>query len=75
MALNSPFGVRIEKSSVDDLDGEMGEHRRLIEEAVADLRAKHKHARRPNWPAWAPDPFNQNGKRLTLPDAPTLAGL
>ena len=45
MALNSPFSGRIEKNSVDDLDGEMEERRRLIEEAVADLRAKHRYAR------------------------------
>jgi hypothetical protein len=51
MALNFPFSGRIKKNSVDDLDGEMEERRRLIEEAVADLRAKHRYARRPNWPA------------------------
>ena len=46
MALNSPFS---EQNSVDDLDEEMGERRRSIEEAVADLRAKHRYTRRPNW--------------------------
>jgi hypothetical protein len=51
MALNFPFSGRIKKNSVDDLDGEMEERRRLIEEAVADLRAKHRYARRPNWRA------------------------
>jgi hypothetical protein len=40
----------IEKNSVDDLNGEMEERGRLIEEAVADLRAKHRYARRLNWP-------------------------
>jgi hypothetical protein len=45
MALNSPFSGRIKKNSVDDLDGEMEERRRLIEEAVADLRAKQRYAR------------------------------
>jgi hypothetical protein len=50
MALNPPFSVRIEKNSIDDLNGEMEERGRLIEEAVADLRAKHRFARRPNWP-------------------------
>ena len=47
MALNPPFSARIEKNSVDDLNGEMEERGRLIEEAVADFRAKHRYARRP----------------------------
>jgi hypothetical protein len=70
MALNSPFSVRIEKNSVDDLDKEMGERRRSIEDALADFRAKHRHARRPNWSAWVPDPskrkaFNGSIRRVS----------
>ena len=49
MALNSPFRVPIEKNSADDLDEAMRE-RHSIEEVLADFRAKHRYARRPNWP-------------------------
>jgi hypothetical protein len=35
---------------VDDLDEEMGERRRSIEEALADLRRITKYTRPPNWP-------------------------
>jgi hypothetical protein len=49
MALNSPFRAPIEKNSVDDLDEAMRE-RHSIEEVLADFRAKHRYARRPNWP-------------------------
>ena len=48
MVLNSPFS---EQNSVDDLNEKMEERRRSIEEAVADLRAKHRYPRRPNWSA------------------------
>jgi hypothetical protein len=38
---------------VDDLDEEMGERRRSIEEALADLRRITKYTWPPNWPGWS----------------------